>query len=137
LLRLVSQGAQLVGNGAAGALLTVLTPRDALLVDAATFLGSALLVRLGTRARPARAVATAGRSLLADSAAGVRRVMALPTVRRALLLLCLVPTFAVAPEALAAPAVDARDLSANAVGWWLAALPVGTMLGQVLGVWVI
>lgn len=51
LLRLVAQGSQVGGNAIAAALLVVLHPSGALLVDAASFLLSALLVRAGTRPR--------------------------------------------------------------------------------------
>ena len=68
LLRLVSQSAVLVGFGAGGLLLTALSPRGAITVTVVTFLCSALLLRLGTRARPAR---TGGEG--ADAAQGVAR----------------------------------------------------------------
>lgn len=55
LLRLVSQGAMLIGFGAGGLLLTVLSPRGAITVTVVTFLCSAALLRLGTLDRPARA----------------------------------------------------------------------------------
>lgn len=55
LLRIVSQSALLVGYGLGGLLLTVVSPRHALLITVGTFLTSAALLRLGTRRRPARA----------------------------------------------------------------------------------
>jgi hypothetical protein len=46
----------------------------------------------------------------------------------------LVPAFTVAPEALAAPYIAGRGASAALVGWWLAALPVGIIAGDLIGV---
>jgi hypothetical protein len=51
-----------------------------------------------------------------------------------LLLLWLVPMFEVAPEALAAPYVAAQHGSSSLVGWWLTALPVGIIAGDIIGV---
>src|SRR6266508_2636796 len=42
--------------------------------------------------------------------------------------------FAVAPEALAAPYVAAHHGSSTLVGWWLVALPVGLIAGDIAGV---
>jgi predicted MFS family arabinose efflux permease len=58
-------------------------------------------------------------------------------VRRLLLLGWLVPACAVAPEALAAPYVTDAGGSPAVVGWWLVALPVGMIVGDVVGVWVL
>lgn len=52
LLRIVSQSAVLVGFGLGGVLLTVVSPRGALTVTVVTFLCSATLLRLGTKAAP-------------------------------------------------------------------------------------
>lgn len=53
-IRLVNQSAQLAGFAAGGLLLAAVSPRAVLALTAGTFLGSALLLRLGTVARPAR-----------------------------------------------------------------------------------
>ncbi|MFE2143181.1 MFS transporter, partial [Streptomyces sp. NPDC059456] len=57
LMRMVAQSAQLIGFGLGGVLLTVLAPRGAIALTAAGFLCSALLLRFGTAAPPARAAA--------------------------------------------------------------------------------
>ncbi|MFF9841519.1 MFS transporter [Streptomyces sp. NPDC013740] len=126
LLRIVSQGALLAGFGVGGLLLSVLTPRGAIAVTAATFLLSALLLRLGTARRPARAPerregigATWG--VLRD-----RRVRAL------MLLFWVPPLFFVVPEALAAPYAAEIGVSTAALGLLMCALPVGTILGELL-----
>jgi predicted MFS family arabinose efflux permease len=72
--------------------------------------------------------------LVRDSLSGARELFAAPEVGRLLLLGWLVPLFSVAPEALAAPYVAARNGSPAFVGWWLAAMPVGIIVGDVAGV---
>ncbi|MEV7281214.1 MFS transporter [Streptomyces sp. NPDC093111] len=126
LLRIVSQSALLAGFGVGGVLLTVLTPRGAIAVTAATFLASAVLLRLGTARRPARAPerregigATWG--LLRD-----RRIRAL------MLLFWVPPVFFVVPEALAAPYADEIGVSTAALGLLMCAIPAGTILGELL-----
>jgi hypothetical protein len=135
LFRVVAQSGQVVGNATGGLLLAATSPRGALAVDAGTFVVSAALVRFGTRARPARS--DAGSSLLRDSLAGLRSVLAHPLLRRVLLLGWLVPAFAVAPEALAAPGVRELGGGGVAVGIWLAALPAGVIIGEVTSLWLL
>jgi hypothetical protein len=130
LMRMVSQGAQIVGYGVGGLLLAILSPRGALAADAATFAASALLVRLGTSQRPPRA-AKAG-SMARDSLAGVRAVLAHRPTRRVLLFGWLIPACAVAPEALAAPYAVHIGQPARAAGFLLIGIPVGTVIADVL-----
>jgi hypothetical protein len=137
LFRVVSQSAQVVGNATGGLLLAATSPRGALAVDAGTFVASALLVRLGTRARPARSHRSERASLLRDSLGGVRSVLAHPMLRRILLLGWLVPAFSVAPEALAAPGVRELGGAGFAVGIWLAALPAGVIVGEIASLWLL
>ncbi|HET7046477.1 MAG TPA: MFS transporter [Gaiellaceae bacterium] len=134
LVRVVGQLAQIGGNAAGGVLLVVLTPGDAMLVNAASFAAAALLVRLGVDEleRPRE---PAESTVLRDSLAGIRVVFADRELRRLLLLGWLVPTFAVAPEALAAPYVAGAGASPALVGIWLCALPLGMIAGDLLGVW--
>ncbi|MEV0975860.1 MFS transporter [Streptomyces sp. NPDC049915] len=129
LLRIVSQSALLAGFGVGGVLLTAVSPRHALLITVATFLGSALLLRLGTRRRPARA--RTGGALVADSLRGARQVLAHRGVRLLLLLFWLPPLFAVAPEALAAPYAAELGAGSAGLGLLMCALPVGTIAGEV------
>ncbi|MEU8457499.1 MFS transporter [Streptomyces griseoaurantiacus] len=127
LLRIVSQSALLVGYGCGGLLLTVLSPRHALLITVATFLASALLLRLGTRRRPARA----GRGTPADGPlTGARRVLADRRTRLLLLLFWAPPLFCVVPEALAAPYADRIGAGSTGLGLLMCALPVGTIAGE-------
>jgi hypothetical protein len=62
-------------------------------------------------------------------------VLADRRIRRVLLLGWLVPTCSVAPESLAAPYVAHVGLSGATVGWWLAAIPAGTIAGELVAIW--
>jgi hypothetical protein len=138
LFRIVAQSAQVFGNGLGGVLIALTSPRGALALDCASFLGSALVVRVATRARPplrGEADGAAHSNVLKDSLAGMSAVLADRRLRRVLLLGWLVPTCAVAPEALAAPYVAQLGLSEAAVGWWLAAIPAGTIVGELVAIW--
>jgi hypothetical protein len=129
-----AQMAQVGGNAFGAALLAVLTPDGAFLVSSAAMMGAAAILRFGLARRPAAGAADEA-SLLRDSVRGVRLVFAHAGLRRLLLLGWLVPMFSVAPEALAAPYVAGRGGSPALVGLWLAALPVGMVAGDLLGVW--
>jgi len=133
LMRITSQVTQIGGNAVGGALLVVVSPRVALLVDASSFLVSAALIRFGTRYRPPEGAAEV--PLVRDSLRGLRTVLGHPALRRLLLLNWLVPTCGVAPEALAAPYVAGLGGSSALVGWWLVALPLGVVIGDLLGIW--
>ncbi|MEU9334493.1 MFS transporter [Streptomyces sp. NPDC048290] len=128
LLRMVSQSSVLLGFGLGGLLLTVVSPRGALTITVGTFLVSAVLLRLGTRRRPARATKDAG--LLSYSLAGVREVWADRRVRSLLLLLWVPPMFVVAPEALAAAYADQIGVGTAGVGLLMCAMPIGTITGE-------
>jgi MFS family permease len=133
LLRIAVQSAQIAGNAVGGALVLLLTPSGALLVNAASFVFSATVVRLGVADYPGTGE-RAQTTLLRDSLHGARSVLAQGELRRLLLLGWLAPMFLVAPEALAAPYVSHHHGSSALVGWWLVALPVGVIAGDVVGV---
>jgi hypothetical protein len=135
LFRLVSQSSQVVGSALGGAALVVLSPLHALQVNAFGFLASAVLIRVATRPRLPLAGNAAHSALLRDSVAGVRAALADTSVRRLLAFGWLVATLAVAPEAVAAPYVASLGKPSSFVGWWLVALPAGTIVGQLLGIW--
>ena len=135
LFRIVAQSAQVVGNAAGGLLIALTSPRGALLLDCVSFLGSALVVRAATRARAPLGGEAGEMNILRDSLAGASAVLSDPRIRRVLLLGWLVPTCAVAPEALAAPYVAHLGLSEGAAGWWLAAIPTGMLVGELVAIW--
>lgn len=125
LLRIISQSAMLIGFGAGGVLLTVLSPRGAITVTVVTFLCSAALLRFGTRSRPARTAGGDGGTLLKESLSGARLVLGDRRVRALMLLFWLPAMFVVAPEALAAPYADAIGASPVALGLLLCAMALG------------
>ncbi|MFH8372333.1 MFS transporter [Streptomyces cyaneofuscatus] len=124
LLRIVSQSAMLIGFGAGGVLLTVLSPRGAITVTVVTFLCSAALLRFGTRDRPAR-LGSGSATLLRESLSGARLVLGDRRIRALLLLFWLPAMFVVAPEALAAPYVAEIGAGPAALGLLLCAMAVG------------
>ena len=133
LLRIAAQAAQIGGNAGGGALLVVLTPSGALLVNAAAFAISAAVVRFALADYANIGQASQAR-LLRDSLGGARTILAQVELRRLLLVGWLAPMFAVAPEALAAPYIAAHHASSTLVGWWLVALPIGVIVGDIVGV---
>ncbi len=127
-----AQPAQVAGYFA-GASMAAVEPRLALLINAATFAGSALLVRLGVRWREP-ALDQARRShLLRETIDGYRLVFTTPALRALVLLVFCGCLFAVVPEGLgAAWAADMyRDEAARgwAQGMIMAAVPLGSILG--------
>ena len=133
LMRIASQGAQLGGNALGGALVVALGTSGAILVNSGSFVASFALVRLVVANHPNLAEPTQA-GLLRDSLVGARAVFANVEVARLLVLTWLVSMFSVAPEAVAAPYVSAHHGSAALVGWWLAALPAGIIVGDIAGV---
>ncbi|MFE0175927.1 MFS transporter [Streptomyces sp. NPDC059002] len=128
LLRIVSQSSVLVGFGLGGVLLTFVTPRGALVITVCTFAVSALLLRCGTKRRPARA--GGGGALVRYSLGGARQVLGDRRVRALLLLFWTPPMFMVAPEVLAAPYADEIGIGVAGVGLLMCALPVGTIAAE-------
>ncbi|MFC9237170.1 MFS transporter [Streptomyces decoyicus] len=133
-IRIVNQSAQLAGFGAGGLLLAVVSPEAVLALTAGTFLGSALLLRLGTLARPARDGARGeGRgALLGASLGGVRRLLADRRVRALLLLSWLPPAFVVVPEALLIPYADGLGVGPAGMGLLMCSMPVGAVVAESL-----
>ncbi len=133
-IRIVNQGAQLAGFGAGGLLLAVASPGAVLAFTAGAFAGSALLLRLGTRARPPRdRDRGAGRgTLLGASLGGLRRLLADRRIRALLLLMWLPPAFVVVPEALLIPYADRLGAGPAAAGLLMCSMPVGAVLAESL-----
>jgi predicted MFS family arabinose efflux permease len=103
MLGLVSQASLLVGYALGAGLLSLVGPRTALAIDAASFVFSALLLRLGLSVRPPRRRGEPGDSLTQDSLRGFRKLFGSPRLRSLILLGWVVPMFGVVPEALAIP----------------------------------
>lgn len=122
LRQVTGQTAQLVGFAAGGVLLVAIEPHVALLLNAATFVASAVLIVVGVRERPAPSAGGKGPAT-SDGEAGrggpVWPVFALAG---------LVGLYVV-PEGLAAPYAAELGLAATGVGVLMAADPAGSVLG--------
>jgi MFS family permease len=128
------QLAQVVGFLAAGALVAVLDPSAALLIDAVTFVVSAVWLSRGLQRRPAP-VAAAGerpRSLWQDTAEGMRFIGRSPRLLAIVAILWVGTLFGYAWEGVATPLVDELGMGATALGILLAANPLGVTIGGLL-----
>jgi len=122
-----------VAGAAAGGIATALVGvRAALAIDAATFAASAVLVRLGTRARPA-AAAPGGRpgSPLARAGAGLRLIFGDRALRTLVLLGWLVAAYTI-PQGIAAPYAARLGGGPVAAGLVLASGSAATMIATPL-----
>ena len=126
------QFAQVLGFAAGGVAVGFLGIRWSLVIDAATFAVSALIVRVRVRSRPAPAASGHHEtSRLAGVIAGARLVFARPALRLPMLFGWLA-AFYNAPEGVVTPL--ARDLhgGAAAVGVILAAAALGETVGAIV-----
>jgi MFS family permease len=131
LTNITVQAAQVVGFVLAGALVAALDPSAALLIDAATFAVSALWLGQGLTRRPAP-LAESGeeqRSLLQDTADGLRLIGRTPRLLAIVSLLWVGTLFAYAWEGVATPLTDELGKGATGLGILLAANPLGVALG--------
>jgi predicted MFS family arabinose efflux permease len=141
------QAAQLIGFAAGGLAVGLFGARTTLWVDAATFLISAVVIRLGVRSRPAAAAASAAQDHPASEATGDTNTFDaggstqwFATVRvtlgdrrlRTLLGFSWLLGLLVVPEGLAAPFAHGLDSGPAAVGLLLAAGPAGVLIGSLL-----
>ncbi|MFF4620337.1 MFS transporter [Nonomuraea jabiensis] len=123
-----SQSAQIAGFLGGGLLAQGLTPAMGLVIDALTFMMSALLVRFGLRRRRA-AAGDAVRRRVTAGGLGLAAVWRDPRLR-SLTALSWLAGFYIVPEGLAAPYADALNVSsAVAVGVIMAADPIGCVIG--------
>jgi len=129
--RLLNQSSQVVGFAFGGLLLSWLSPRHALAIDAVTFVFAALILQFGVAERP---VARTGelRRFAQDIKDGARIVFSSPLLRSLVALAWAGTAFTVVPEALAAPYAHHLHGGAPTTGLILAAGPVGTAVGVVV-----
>ena len=127
------QFAQVLGFAAGGTLVGFLGTGASLVIDAATFAGSAIIVRawVHPRAAPGTLGADRDSSRLAGIVAGTRLVLARPALRWPLLF-GLLAAFYTAPEGVAAPLAHDVGGGAAAVGIILAADALGQCAGAIL-----
>lgn len=115
-----------VTGAAAGGLATAfIGARPALAADAATFVASALLIKFGTRTRPA--AATASPNALAQLTGGVRLVFCNAGLRTLLMLGWLAACYAI-PVGIAAPYARSLGGGPASAGLLIASVQVGAVL---------
>ncbi|SEF18921.1 MFS transporter [Jiangella alba] len=137
LVSMTSQASFAVGFGAGAALVAEFGTSAALLVDVVTFLASAAIIRLGidpyrpaVGAGPRGATGPPALGYWATVRAGWAVVAGDARLRTLLAVACCAGFYAV-PEGLAVPFGDELGGGTAAVGWLLAANPVGTVLGMI------
>ena len=124
--------AEVAGAAAGGAAVSFFGVRPSLLLDSVTFVVSALLVGLGTRARPAAARPDAGPgSPLARAVAGLRLVFGDPALRTLVLLGWLVVFYTI-PQGIAAPYAARLGGGPAATGLVLASTAAATAIATPL-----
>ena len=126
-----AEAAQILGFALGGGAVALLGARSSLLLDAGTFLLSALVVAVGVRSRPAAKPKRTAGGPWTDLRAGAVLVFGDPRLRMLVFLAWLCGLY-VAPEALAAPYADSQGAGPVAVGLLLAANPIGTTIGSLL-----
>jgi len=133
-LRVLAQTTLVTGFAVGGLLLTIVGPRQLLLIDAVSFLLSALLLRVGTPARPARTPHAPGQapSAAAEARRAVQLLSSRPRLRRLLLLGWLPWTFASGADGLAVTYSVGVGGGAPGASLLLCALAGGTVLGELL-----
>ncbi|WP_312871965.1 MFS transporter [Amycolatopsis acididurans] len=133
LISMTYQFALVLGFGAGAAVVTGLGTTGALLVDSATFVVSALVIRLGVGPHQPRARSDAERRFphSRSIAAGVRLVAHDRRLRVLLGIACLSGFYVVA-EGLAVPYSAEIGAGTLGAGWLLAANPLGTVVGMLL-----
>jgi len=131
---ITGQTAQVMGFATGGLLVAALSPSTALLIDAATFVLSAIVLRIWVAARPRPGAATAAPEP-GGNKHGLRGVLIGISViftdpgRRALVVLAWLVGCYIVPEALAAPYAAQIGAGPVAVGLLMAAHPVGSVIG--------
>lgn len=128
------QFAQVLGFAVGGTVVGFFGTRTSLVIDAATFAGSALIVRARVRQRSAPSAGAGGRrasSRLAGLVSGVRLVFARPALRTPMLFGWLA-AFYCAPEGVAAPLAHDLGGGAAAVGVILASDALGQTVGAIM-----
>jgi MFS family permease len=118
------QPLQIAGFLFGGSVAGLLGTRRTLLLDAATFVLSYVLIRAWVRERPP-AVSGERPNLLTEARDGIRVVFTSPTLRSILLLAWVGAAFGVVPEGLAVTYADAVGAGSFAVGMLMSADPIG------------
>jgi MFS family permease len=128
---MVVQFSQVLGFGFGGAVVVAVGTSGGLLLDAATFVLSALLITFGVHRRPAPTTGTdePSGSYLKDLTSGIALVARTPKLRT-LVLLATIAGFYVTVEGLAVPYAHEIGTGTTAAGFLLAASPAGAVVGM-------
>jgi MFS family permease len=128
---MVVQFSQVLGFGFGGAVVVAVGTSGGLLLDAATFVLSALLITFGVHRRPAPTTGTdePSGSFLKDLTSGIALVARTPKLRT-LVLLATIAGFYVTVEGLAVPYAHEIGTGTTAAGFLLAASPAGAVVGM-------
>jgi predicted MFS family arabinose efflux permease len=126
-----SQACNILGLLAGGALVAAVSARGALLIDAGTFVLSAVLIRIGVMNRPVAAGA-ARTSWLKQMVGGAGAVFKNRRLRAILLVVWCSPAFGFAWEGITAPWASDMGRGARTVGVLLAAGTAGMVAGTIV-----
>ncbi|MEV5162429.1 MFS transporter [Streptomyces sp. NPDC053728] len=131
-MMITHQAGQLIGFGAGGVLVVWLGSHVSLGLNAATFLVSAALIRMGVKARPVEEGADARPKRMHTQVGKAAALIWADPRLRSLVALGWLAGFIVLPEGLAAPFAEEAGGGAASVGLLLAAHPAGMVLGAAL-----
>ncbi len=129
-----SQPVQVAGY-LAGSAIAAVNPRIALLINAATFGVSALIIRFGVRRREPALTAENRTHLLRETLDGFRLVFGTPALRKLILMVFGGAAIAIVPEGLGAPWAGQIAGPAHrglAQGMIMASIPLGMILGALV-----
>jgi MFS family permease len=132
LINAVAQAGQAVGFLVGGALVAAAGSRNALLVDAATFALSAVVLQLTMKDRPLPRDLAQRPTIRADLVEGLQLVSRSPQLRWLLGVALVGAAMVTAPEGLAVPLAADHGGGAFAAGVLTAALPVGFVVGSLI-----
>lgn len=131
LINIVLQLGQVAGFIIGGALVTLVSVRGALVLDAASYLVSAGVLLACLSHRPAAQLSEERTSLLRDTASGISLVRRTPELRRYLAFSILASAALITPQGLAVPTAHALDSGPFAAGLLTAAVPTGFVIGSI------
>jgi MFS family permease len=119
----------------AGSALAAVNPRTALLINAATFAVSAVMIRFGVRHREAALTRERRTHLLHETLDGFRLVFGTPALRYPVVLALAGASVAIVPEGLGAPwaaEISPSSHSGLSQGLIMAGVPFGSILGSLV-----
>ncbi|MFC4590889.1 MFS transporter [Sphaerisporangium corydalis] len=128
---MAAQAAQVAGY-AVGGVITAIDGHGALLINAATFAASALMLWRGVRPRPNPSADVPRRSLLRETGDGLRFVFGHRVMRPTSLVVFSVVAIVIVPEGLAAAWAPEFGGGPEITGLLMAAPPVGAVIGALV-----